>query len=133
MQNTKIALSMFLLVIVTSCATITKGSTQNIYIQTDRVEAADCTIIDGTGMVHKVVTPGMIHVQKSKNPLDVRCKKEGYRDGIMIVPSNFQEMTAGNFIAGGIIGLGIDAASGAMNKYNPNVIVPMYKIEEENQ
>ena len=34
-------------------------------------------------------------------------------------------MTAGNVVFGGVIGLGIDAASGAMNKYQPGVEVVM--------
>jgi hypothetical protein len=34
-------------------------------------------------------------------------------------------MTAGNVVFGGLIGLGIDAASGAMNTYDPNVEIIM--------
>jgi hypothetical protein len=34
-------------------------------------------------------------------------------------------MTAGNVIFGGIVGLGVDAASGAMNKYDSGVEVIM--------
>jgi hypothetical protein len=34
-------------------------------------------------------------------------------------------MTAGNVLFGGIIGLGVDAASGAMNTYDPGVEVLM--------
>jgi hypothetical protein len=38
-------------------------------------------------------------------------------------------MTAGNIIAGGVVGLGIDAASGAMNKYNDQTDVAMIPIQ----
>jgi hypothetical protein len=34
-------------------------------------------------------------------------------------------MAAGNVLFGGIIGLGVDAASGAMNTYDPSVEVIM--------
>jgi len=37
-------------------------------------------------------------------------------------------MTALNVVFGGVIGLGIDAASGAMNKYQPGVEVVMSPI-----
>jgi hypothetical protein len=37
-------------------------------------------------------------------------------------------MTAGNIILGGVIGLGVDAASGAMNKYTPEIQVIMTPI-----
>jgi hypothetical protein len=34
-------------------------------------------------------------------------------------------MVAGNIILGGVIGLGVDAVSGAMNKYTPEIQVAM--------
>jgi hypothetical protein len=37
-------------------------------------------------------------------------------------------MTAGNVLFGGIIGLGVDAASGAMNKYDSGVEVMMTPV-----
>jgi hypothetical protein len=37
-------------------------------------------------------------------------------------------MTAGNVVFGGLIGLGVDAASGAMNKYEPGVDIAMTPI-----
>jgi len=37
-------------------------------------------------------------------------------------------MTAGNVVFGGVIGLGIDAASGAMNKYQPRVEIAMSPV-----
>ena len=37
-------------------------------------------------------------------------------------------MTAGNIIAGGVVGLGIDAASGALNKYAAETQVHMTPI-----
>jgi hypothetical protein len=44
---------------------------------------------------------------------------------IEIIPSSAESMAAGNVIFGGIIGLGVDAASGAMNKYPDVVTVAM--------
>jgi hypothetical protein len=37
-------------------------------------------------------------------------------------------MTAGNLIVGGVIGIGVDAMSGAMNKYPDVISVPMVPI-----
>jgi hypothetical protein len=37
-------------------------------------------------------------------------------------------MAAGNVVFGGVIGLGIDAASGAMNKYQPGVEIAMSPV-----
>jgi len=45
--------------------------------------------------------------------------------GTSVIPSGTEAMTAGNIVFGGIIGLGVDAASGAMNKYPDIVTVAM--------
>ncbi len=42
-----------------------------------------------------------------------------------IVPTSAEAMAAGNVIFGGVIGLGVDAASGAMYKYSDQVTVAM--------
>jgi hypothetical protein len=38
----------------------------------------------------------------------------------------------GNIIAGGIIGVGVDAATGAMNEYPKSIEVPMIPAEKQN-
>lgn len=48
----------------------------------------------------------------------VTRKKECYQDGVGVISSSTETMTAGNLIAGGVVGLAVDAASGAMNTYN---------------
>ncbi len=45
--------------------------------------------------------------------------------GSSIIPSGTEAMAAGNVVFGGLIGLGVDAASGAMNKYPDVVTVAM--------
>jgi hypothetical protein len=37
-------------------------------------------------------------------------------------------MTAGNLLVGGVVGVAVDASSGAMNKYDPNVQIAMNKV-----
>ena len=46
-------------------------------------------------------------------------------NGTSIIPSGTEAMSAGNVVFGGMIGLGIDAVSGAMNKYPDLVTVAM--------
>lgn len=53
----------------------------------------------------------------------MQCEKEGHLDGASALSSDFQGMTFGNIIFGGVIGVGIDAASGAMHEYPPSVTV----------
>ena len=51
--------------------------------------------------------------------------KQCFVNGTSIIPSGTEAMSAGNVVFGGMIGLGIDAVSGAMNKYPDLVTVAM--------
>jgi hypothetical protein len=63
-----------------------------------------------------VTTPTVMTLPKSKENITVQCQK-GCAKGSGIIASNTEGMTAGNVLLGGAIGLEVDAASGAMNKY----------------
>lgn len=99
------------------CATITKGTTQSVAVNTPGVPGAQCTLTSSAIGNKVVVTPASLVLDKGADNISVVCKKECYQDGIGIIQSNTETMAAGNIIAGGVIGLGVDAASGAMNKY----------------
>jgi hypothetical protein len=111
----------FLLV---ACATITKGTTQLVAFDTPGVPGATCTISTASGP-QTVTTPGTLTLAKGSSSLPIQCSKECYVNGSSIVPSNAEAMSAGNVIFGGVIGLGVDAVSGAMNKYPDVVTVSM--------
>jgi hypothetical protein len=113
----------FALVLV-GCATITKGTTQTIAIDTPGVPGATCTIQTQTGP-RGVTTPGNVVLDKTASPLPITCTKECYIAGSSIIPSGTETMAAGNVLLGGVIGLGVDAATGAMNKYPDLVTVAM--------
>jgi len=53
--------------------------------------------------------------------MSVVCKKAGYMESSNFAESGSEGATFGNIIAGGLIGWGIDSASGADNKY-PEVL-----------
>ena len=113
----------FALVLV-GCATITKGTTQTIAVDTPGVPGAMCTIQTQTGP-RGVTTPGNVALDKTSSPLPITCTKECYINGSSIIPSGTETMAAGNVLLGGVIGLGVDAASGALNKYPDLVTVAM--------
>jgi hypothetical protein len=106
------------------CATITKGTTQTVAIDTPGVPGATCTIQTQSGP-RGVVTPGSVVLDKSSSPLPITCTKECYVTGSSIIPSGTETMAAGNVVFGGLLGLGVDAATGAMNKYPDMVTVAM--------
>lgn len=113
---------------VSGCATITRGTNQTVAVNTPGVPQATCILTSSAVGSRTVVTPGTVSLEKSKETVSVRCIKECYSDGAGVIPTNFEGMTAGNIVLGGVIGLGVDAASGAMNNYAPEVQVLMTPI-----
>lgn len=104
--------------LLVGCATITKGTTQAVTVNTPGVAGAQCTLTSNAVGSKVVQTPATIVLEKGQDGVSVNCKKECYTDGVGVIQSNVEAMAAGNIIAGGVIGLGVDAMSGAMNKYN---------------
>lgn len=107
-----------------ACATITKGTTQLVAIDTPGAPGATCTIQTKDGP-QLVTTPGNVTLRKGFEALPISCSKECYLPGSGMIASDTEAMTAGNVVFGGIIGLGVDAATGAMNKYANQVTVAM--------
>ena len=109
------------------CATITRGTTQSVAVDTPGVVGAVCTANTTVGP-QTVSTPGVFVLAKSSAALPVRCTKTCYQDGGGVLGSTFEAMTAGNLIVGGVIGIGVDAMSGAINKYPDQISIPMIPI-----
>jgi hypothetical protein len=117
-----------LTVVLAACATITKGTTQVVAVNTPGVAGATCTLSSSAIGTVMVVTPDTVSLPKGWEGVSVRCSKQCYNDGAGVISSNMEGMTAGNIILGGVIGLGVDALSGAMNKYSPEIQVALTPI-----
>ena len=121
--------------VAVGCATITKGTDDLVTIDT-KPDGAQCILFTQDKQIAVVnPTPGSIKVPKSKKDLSVRCEKDGYFPTEGVIASSFQAMTFGNILFGGIIGVAIDAGSGAMNKYEEGVSITLipesFSSEEE--
>jgi hypothetical protein len=109
---------------LSGCASIVKGTSQSIAITTPPTTGANCILSSGQGN-WTVTSPGAVTVEKSKEDIQVRCDKPGWQQGVATIPSNFEGWTLGNILLGGVIGLGVDAATGAINEYPHAFQVPM--------
>ncbi len=112
---------------LSGCATIIKGTTQSISVNTGDVTGAQCTLINSQGTWF-LTTPGSVVVHKTKTDIDATCKKDGYEAAKTVIPSSFNGVTAGNILAGGLIGIGVDAASGANFNYPDDTTIPMVPV-----
>jgi hypothetical protein len=111
-----------------ACATITRGTSQIVVINTPGVPGATCTLTSASIGTQTAATPATVTLQKGRDNIAVHCSKDCYQDGTGVVASNLEGMAAGNLLLGGVVGLGVDAASGAMNSYSSEVQIAMAPI-----
>jgi len=120
----------FSVIVIAGCATIVKGTTQMVAIDTPGAPGASCELSSPGIGSRSVVTPATIELDKSQHNIAVTCRKACFQDGVAMIPSYTEGMAAGNVIAGGVIGLGVDAATGAMNKYADRTSITMIPIQD---
>jgi hypothetical protein len=111
------------------CASIVSGTTQPLSVETRgadgvAVAGASCKLSNDKGKWF-VNTPGSVSVSRSFNDMIVDCSKEKYAPGVSVVKSTTKAMAAGNILFGGVIGVGVDIASGAAYDYPNTIAVEM--------
>ena len=109
------------LLTLSGCATITSGTTQSVTIDTVKADGSSvagvsCIVNNGKGS-WMVTTPGSISINKAYGDAVATCEKAGEITTEARVKSKTRFATAGNIILGGVIGLGVDAMSGATWAY----------------
>jgi hypothetical protein len=118
-----------LIVFLSGCASVVEGTTQSVAVATPPADGAKCTLENSEGTWF-VTSPGNAQIHKTKNDLHITCKKDGFRDAGITVAPHFNGATTGNVIAGGLVGLGVDAATGANYNYPTGIAVPMMSVTD---
>jgi hypothetical protein len=124
MKSSALAAVAALGVALSGCASIMEGQTESIAITSPPTTGANCTLSNSRGE-WTVTTPGTVAVKKSRHDMAIQCSKPGFQTATASIPADFAGWTLGNLIIGGVIGIGIDAGTGAMNKYPHAFEVPM--------
>jgi hypothetical protein len=106
--------------VLPGCASIVTGQNQSVTVETPACEGASCRLTNDKG-TWAVKAPGSVVVTRAYGDLSVTCSKEGHGSATNTVASSTKAMAAGNIVFGGVIGAGVDAATGAAYDY-PNVI-----------
>ena len=126
-------ITLFLFIFASGCATITRGKTQPLTVNS---EPSGATIELSNGMTG--TTPWTFELPR-KNGVTVTISKEGFETSVVNVVSTTSSEgglnTAGNIIFGGVIGLAVDGGSGAMKDLSPNPVfvklVPLDEIQKQ--
>ena len=109
--------------VASACATVVGGTTQDVLVES-QPPGAECKV-DRLGANIGVVkpTPGRVNIARSKDNVIVSCTQEGYEQSNEVLVSSFTGATVGNLLLGGLVGVVVDAASGANNKYPDRVLI----------
>lgn len=129
MFSSRYLLSGALFFSLTGCASIIDGSSQEITINTNPPGASCSLQRNDTPLGTVSPTPGSILIQKTKYDILIRCNLHGYQEATYFNKSGSASSTFGNIVAGGLIGWGIDSASGADNKYDSPVNITLVPVK----
>lgn len=121
----RFAASIACVVLLSGCATIMEGTSQSVAIATAPAGALCNVDRAGAHLGTVAATPGSLRLDKSKNDLSVSCTKDGYQPASLTQSPKFVGTTFGNIVAGGLIGVAVDAASGANYEYPAEVRLDM--------
>jgi hypothetical protein len=106
------------------CASVTRGTTENISIAStpSGVEA----VVSGMEVPTTCMTPCSIVVKRNAD-ISITFQKDGYEPQIVPlsrdIPTGGAAGFAGNLLLGGVVGMGVDAATGAATDHKPNPVI----------
>ena len=106
------------------CASVTRGTTENISISS--TPAGATAELSGLDNPAACVTPCVVVAKRSAD-ITVTFNKEGYEPQVIPltkeIPGTGAAGFAGNLLLGGLVGMGVDAATGAALDHKPNPVV----------
>ncbi len=110
------------------CATFMGDTVQPISIITtcsgsSAVLHAQCAVSNSRG-ARSIATPGAVEVARDSGDLTISCVAPG-ADGQAVLKASGNWNTAGNILLGGIVGVGVDLASGAGYEYPKTIMIEM--------
>ena len=111
-------------VMLGGCASVTRGTTENISISStpSGVEA----VVSGMEVPTTCTTPCSVVVKRNAD-ISITFQKEGYEPQIVPlsrdIPTSGAAGFAGNLLLGGVVGMGVDAATGAATDHKPNPVI----------
>ncbi len=109
------------MLLLNSCATITRGVHEKLKVQSD---PSGANVVLSTG--EKGITPATFVELRRHDPFTVTVSKPGYVSQTVSVTSHVGgtggTAMAGNILLGGAIGMGVDAGTGAYDSLYPNPV-----------
>ena len=121
MQTIKFVGVCLLAAATTGCATVTRGTTEDVVIN---YEPSDATVRTDIGHTC-AANPCVLNIERKKT-FTVTASKPGYQTKSVYVGTKVSGKgaagLAGNALIGGVVGAGVDVATGAARDHFPNPV-----------
>ncbi len=109
------------LLFLPACSGVIEDAEQPITVFTDP-PGAYCILSrrgDTVGIIPR--SPGLLRVKNSKHDISLRCSKALHEDATGVLASSRRDITIGDIVVKGAIGLAVDAGIGASHEYLPSI------------
>lgn len=113
-----------------NCASVTSEPESISRIESDP-PGASCRLENEKGFRRDIVTPTSVTLHRELAPITIACTSPGHRALREEIQMDGNPMVAGNILIGGLIGIAVDAASGASQKFPSLVTVLLDPSEFE--
>ncbi|MDD4310827.1 MAG: hypothetical protein PHO32_10630 [Candidatus Cloacimonetes bacterium] len=122
MRTLRIVITVLLLFVLTSCATLFTGTSENINMTSTPSDATVVVKETGGNEVGRGVTPTMFRLRKNSCYV-VEISLEGYKTSKVYINNNdMNGVFFLDFICGGVLGMAIDYLTGSMWDLKPDSI-----------
>ncbi|MGE4313510.1 MAG: hypothetical protein AB7E85_04480 [Pseudobdellovibrionaceae bacterium] len=127
-------LPLFALLLLAACATLFSGTSQVIHIDSDP-QGANCEMKRDGILLTKFVTPADIKIERTKHDIEVSCTKAAHDNAYGGNNSGVEGVTYADggvavFSGWGLVGWGIDSATGADNAYRERMLITLTPTSE---
>lgn len=107
--------------LLAGCATAIRGTTNQVTFASEPSGA-----VVTTSLGHSCTTPCVVAIERNK-PFEATFRRDGFEHSVVAVRTEVSReggtSFAGNLLLGGLVGMGVDAVSGAALDHQPNPVI----------
>jgi hypothetical protein len=118
-MKTHVTFALILVLFTVNCSSIVHGTTQQVKVDSEPSGAAVTVECGDVANDPKLVTPAVVNLHRKPDYCALKLNKEGYAPKEVRFAQKVSGWYFGNILVGGLVGLIVDAANGAM--WNRNV------------
>jgi hypothetical protein len=118
-MNTRAVAALILVLFTVNCSTIVHQTTQQVKVDSEPAGAAVTVSCGDVFNDPKLTTPAVVTLHRKPAYCSLKLNKEGYAEKEVKFAKTMSPLYLGNVLIGGIVGLIVDAANGAMWNRTP--------------